>query len=179
MLSDLHFGPEPRDLAPTIHPIVPDLPHLTSAWVLPARQRLCRLTPTIALTVTWAGGRLRGTSGIPADTPVPHHPWDPQRGPRKTPGPSASAASAQSDFSERRALRRRLTGREAPIGRAQRLSRAHWLAWPSLGAPSPPPPLNPRGRGSPRPLLPSRAASVGTRAASRKVGGGPGAHGGR
>lgn len=69
------------------------------------------------MILTRAGGRPRGPTGIPAGNPVPRRPRDPRRGPRKTPGPSAFAVSAQTDFSESQALRRRRAGWAAPIGR--------------------------------------------------------------
>nr|XP_055161196.1 translation initiation factor IF-2-like [Nyctereutes procyonoides] len=134
------------------------------------------------------GLRRRNAPAAPREflrTPPPRAaPGTPDADPGRTPGPSATA-SAQTDFSERRALRRRPAGPAAPIGGRWRGARADWPAAARLPRPlaraaaapraGPAPALDSRRRPSHGRIPGARRRERGNPAAAPKAGGGLGA----
>lgn len=70
-------APRPR-LCPDLQRPTPASPRASGSALTSAIRH-----PPPSLPLTWPQGRPRGPAGIPADTPVPRRPRDPQRGPRK------------------------------------------------------------------------------------------------
>lgn len=159
----------------------PDLPPPSGRQHLVFRHRTRTPRPARGL-------RRRNAPAAPREflpTPPPRAaPGTPDADPGRTPGPSATA-SAQTDFSERRALRRRPAGPSAPIGGRWRGARADWPAAARLPRPlaraaaarraGPAPALDPRGRPSHGRIPGARRRERGNRAAAPKAGGGLGA----